>query len=309
MMERFTFLLVMVISGGALYAQTPMLTDAMMTPRKDLGAGIFYGYDSWTNYWEGTLKRDNGNIGTLTTQSASWMGVYGINSKVTVIGMLPYVWTKPSGGTLAGQKGIQDLTLAGKYNFLTKEVGSNRFSAFVLGSFSAPMSNYTPDFLPMSIGLASKNFSSRLTLNYVVKQTWYATASGAYTWRSNITLDRPSYYADQFYSTDQVDMPNTFDFIVRAGYQKETWTAELYFTQQNTLGGGDIRRQDMPFPSYKMNYSKVGASLLWMVPKFKNLALRAWGGYTVAGRNVGQSVSVMTGFMYTFHFGKQTTTE
>ena len=61
---------------GCLRAQTPMITDGMMTPKKDLGNGLFYGFDTWKNYWEGTLQRDNQNIGTLTTQAATWMGVY-----------------------------------------------------------------------------------------------------------------------------------------------------------------------------------------------------------------------------------------
>jgi len=291
---------IILFSWGWLEAQTPMLTDGLMVPKKDLGNGFFYGHDSWKNYWEGSLKRDNQNIGTITTQSISWMGVYGLSDKVTLIATLPYVWTNASSGVLHGMKGLQDLTVAAKYNFLKKDFGQSSLKFFALGVFSLPMSNYTPDFLPLSIGMGCKNLTGRFTSTYSFKQKWQLTASGAYTWRSNVYLDRPSYYTNgQMYYTNEVQMYDQLDFIVRSGYYQPTWHAELFYTQQNTLGGGDIRRQDAPFSSNQMNYSKVGASFLWNVPQVKNLAARVWGSYTVAGRNVGQSTSVIAGMMYT----------
>jgi hypothetical protein len=286
-------------------AQTPLLTDGLMVPRKDLGIGFFYGNDQWKNYWEGTLKRSNGNIGTVTTQSVTWMGAYGLSDKVSLIATLPYIWTKSSSGTLHGQQGFQDVTLAAKYNFYHKEFGENSLKFFALGSYSMPVTNYETDFLPLSIGLGSTNLSGRLTGTYSLKNKWYATGSGAYTWRSNIWIDRSSYFTNgQLYFSDEVQMYNVFDFIFRTGYNHGPWSAEIYYTQQNTLGGGDIRRQDMPFASNRMNYSKIGASVIWMVPRVKNLMFRAWGNYTVAGRNVGQSTTVTAGFMYAFHFSK-----
>ncbi len=286
-------------------AQTPIITDGIMIPKKNFGNGLFYGNDSWKNYWEGTLKRDNQNIGTIKTQSVTYMGVYGLKDRVTLIAVLPYVWTKASGGTLHSMQGLQDFTLAAKYHFLKKEWNQGQLNLFVLGAYSMPASNYTPDFLPLSIGMGCKNLSGRFTSTYSLKKVWNFTASGAYTWRSNITLDRSSYYTNgQLYYSNQVQMYDLFDFIVRAGYHQPKWHAELYYTQQNTLGGGDIRRQDMPFASNQMNYSKVGASFLWHVPHVKNLLARAWGGYTVAGRNVGQSTSVMAGLLYHINFSK-----
>ncbi|MBS1507105.1 MAG: transporter [Bacteroidetes bacterium] len=276
----------------------------MMSP-KNFCTGLFYGNDSWKNYWEGSLKRDNQNIGTLTTQNITWMGVYGVNSKVSVLAMLPYVWTKASGGTLHGMQGLQDLTVGAKYNFLKKDIGSDQLNFYALGLFSMPVTNYTPDFLPLSIGLGSKNLSARFTSSYRLKKVWKFSASGAYTYRSNITLDRPSYYTNgQLYFTNEVQMFNLFDYVVRAGYHKSNWHAEVFYVQQNTLGGSDIRRQDMPFASNQMNFSKAGVSLLLDVPHVKNLTARCWSSYTLAGRNVGQSFSVMAGLMYNIPFSQ-----
>src|ERR1043165_2628658 len=81
-----------------LNAQT--LTDGLMMPKKNLCTGVIYSTDSWKNYWEGPLKRDNLNIGTITTNSAMWVGSYGLTEKINLIAMAPYVWTSSSGPTL-----------------------------------------------------------------------------------------------------------------------------------------------------------------------------------------------------------------
>jgi hypothetical protein len=304
-MKRILSIGIALFAFGALQAQTPLITDGLMMPAGDLGTGVYYGRDQWNHYWEGSLKRENGNIGTVTTQSAAFMGAFGVSDRVSLVVLLPYVWTEASGGTLHGMQGLQDVSFTAKYNFFKADIGKSNIKFFVVGTFSTPASDYNKDLLPLSIGLGSTNLSGRLTAAYSYNQSWYATASAAYTGRSNIELDRPSYYTNgRLYYTNEVEMPSQFDFIARAGYKKDFWHAELYYTQLNTLGGGDIRRQDAPFASNRMNASKVGASLMWSSPKLSNIALRAWGNYAVAGRNVGQSTSVMAGVMYFFHFSK-----
>jgi hypothetical protein len=296
-------LLLLFLFGNLSAALAQTVTDGLMMSKNAFCTGVLYGHDKWNNYWEGELKRDNQNIGSLTTQSVMWVGNYGITPKINVIAMLPYVWTKASGGTLHGMSGLQDVTIAAKYNFFTTLIGTGTFKTFGVLALSAPVTNYTPDFFPLSIGTATKNISWRLTTNYKFDQGIYVNASGAYTWKSNTTLDRPSYYTNnKLYLTDEVKMPNTFDFVVHVGYLKNGLQTEVFYTQQNTLGGSDIRRQDMPFVSNRMNFSKAGALVMYYLPKPKNLAVRASGSYTLAGRNVGQSINVMGGFLYTIHF-------
>ena len=50
-----------------------------------------------------------------------YVGNYGITDKINVIAMLPYVKTEASQGTMSSLEGIQDLTLAVKYNFFRKD--------------------------------------------------------------------------------------------------------------------------------------------------------------------------------------------
>ena len=52
-------------------AQTP--TDGLMMPAGNLCVVGMYSHDSWKNYWEGTLKRENLNLGTVTNQSVTAM--------------------------------------------------------------------------------------------------------------------------------------------------------------------------------------------------------------------------------------------
>ena len=265
-----------------------------------------YGKNTWKNYWEGTVIRDNGNIGTITTQSVTWMGTYGLSPKVNIIAMLPYISTKASAGTLHGMAGVQDLTVAVKYNFFKTKIDSSTFKAFIGLSYSNPLTNYSADFFPLSLGTSSKQLAWRLNLNYTLKQGWYVGGSAAYIWRSNVSLDRSTYYTnDQLYSSNEVYMPNMASTFFTIGYHKQALQVEANYVQQVVLGGSDIRKQDMPFVSNRTNSSTVNALVMYYLPKPKYLAVRASVGYTVAGRNVGQSTTIMAGLMYTFFFSKK----
>ncbi len=285
------------------FAQT--LTDGLMMPKKNICTGFMYMHDRWTDYWEGELKRDNGNIGHVTTQSLMWMGNYGITNKINVIATVPYVKTRASAGTLHGMEGLQDLSVGVKYNFFRKKFEKSAFSTFAVFNFTTPLSDYTPDFFPLALGTHTTNLTYRLTAHFKIEQGWFVNASGGYTWRSNTTLDRPSYHdGNEFVNSDEVKMPNMFDVFVSMGYHKGQLQAELNYIQQNTLGGGDIRRQDMPFVSNRMNMIKTGALVMFYLPKPQGLALRGSAHYTLAGRNAGQATTLMAGVLYTFKFYK-----
>ena len=292
----------LLLSSASLHAQT--IEDGLMMSKSRLCTGFLYTHDSWRRYWEGTLKRENGNIGTITTQSVTWFGNYGVTDRLNLIAMLPYVWTKASAGPLHGMRGSQDLTLAAKYALITTPVaGSGSLRAFLVGAVGTPTSHYTPDFLPLSIGLGSKRLSGRFTLSYHAERGWYANASTAYTRRANVKLDRPAYFADdRLYLSDRVAMPDVFDYVVSAGYVTKRVQIPISFSQQITLGGSDIRRQDMPFVSDRMDASRLDAVFIYFFATPKNLAVRLAAGYTLSGRNVGQSTTMTAGLLYTIPF-------
>src|SRR5690348_10297542 len=152
--------LVIGLCAASLGAQT--VEDGVLMPQGALGTGVLYAHESWSEYWEGTLKRDNGNIGTVTTQRITWMAGYGVTDRLSVMAMLPYVWTSASQGPLHGLHGLQDITLAAKYRLLSTPLAERgTLRALVVGVAGTPASHYTPDFLPLSIGLASPQVSGR----------------------------------------------------------------------------------------------------------------------------------------------------
>ena len=85
-------------------AQTEI--DGIMMEKHALCIGPMFGYSSWKNYWEGTLKRNNENLGTVSTTMYSIMGNYGITKKINLLFGIPYVKTKASAGQMRGMKGM-----------------------------------------------------------------------------------------------------------------------------------------------------------------------------------------------------------
>ena len=283
-------------------AQSP--DDGLLMPRRAVSAGVVYTHDSWDQYWEGQLKRSNGNIGTLTTQSVTYMAGYGVTDRLSVMATLPYVWTRASQGTLRGLSGFQDLAFAAKYRLLATPVAEHGvFNAFAVAAVAIPSSKYTPDFLPLSIGTNGRRASGRLTLNFQSTSAWFANASAAYTWCSNVRLDRGSYYTNgQLYTTNEVAMPNVFDYTLSAGYRRGRLLIPLSLMQQRTLGGGDIRRQDMPFVSNRMDFTRLDASAMYALKVPKDVMIRLGLGQVLNGRNVGQSTTFTSGVLYAFQF-------
>ncbi len=302
---RASFVLVILcLIGLALPLRAQTLDDGVLLRRRALGAGVLYTHESWSEYWEGTLQRFNGNIGTVSTQSVTWVAGYGVSDRLSVMAMLPYVWTRASQGPLHGMSGVQDVTFAAKYRVLaTPLTERGTLRAFMVGAAGIPASSYVPDFLPLSIGLASRRFSGRFTLNFQAHQGWFLNGSAAYTWRSNVKLDRPSYYTNgQLYLTNEVAMPDVLDYAVSAGFQRGRLCIPFSVSRQRTLGGGDIRRQDMPFVSNRMDFAKVDGLVMYDLPAPRELGIRIGTSRIVSGRNVGQATAVTGGLFYMFHF-------
>lgn len=287
------------LCAGSLSAQTDI--DGIMMAKRNLCSEITYGHSAWNHYWEGTFYRDNANLGTVSTSSVNIMSNYGITDRFNVMFGLPYISTKASAGTLHGLKGIQDLSLMAKYKFFEKEYKQMNFSAIAVAGVSAPMSNYTPDLLPLSIGLHSKNAIGRIILN-ASRGNLFATLSGSYMALSNIKLDRESYYTTELINSNIVNLPNKSMMQIRLGYRKDQLLLEAFADHFNTIGGFDIRKNDMPFASNNMDMTRVGANVKIPIPKTNGLGIAANTNYTLAGRNVGRSFGYAAGLFYIAEF-------
>jgi hypothetical protein len=302
MKQLLPLLLILGVLGGA---KAQSLTDGIFMDKQYLCVAAVYNHDAWDQYWEGALLRKNGNIGTLTTQSTVLMANYGLFNKVNLIAMLPVVWTNASGGTLASQRGLQDLTLAVKYKAFETGLLGGKFSAQVVAGGSLPTTNYVADYLPLSIGLHSKTLFGRGILHYAGAKHLTFLLSGTFIGRSNVTIDRTSYYTTQQIYSTEVKMPNAAQFAFRGGYYSFRWGAELLAEHNATLGGFDIRRQDMPFLSNNMDATRVGAQAFYRLPFLADLQVIGTVMQTVQGRNVGKSLTWSAGFTKFFGFAKK----
>lgn len=292
----------LITTSTKVICQTDM--DAIMMTKNNFCTGIMYNNNSWNNYWEGTFKRSNANLGTVSSQVIGVMGNYGIKDNLNVLFSLPYISTKTSASYLKGQNGLQDLTLTIKWMPIEKKLGKGDFSLYGLGAISVPTSNYVADFLPMSIGMQSTASSVRLMMDYQEKNL-FVTGSAAYIIRNQVTIDRTAYYTTQLVYSNQVWMPNMANFNIRAGYRSSKWIAEAVADITQTNGGFDIRKNDMPFLSNQMNATRIGANVKYTFTSIQGLSLIGNSMFTVAGRNMGQTTSLSAGVFYIVDFTKK----
>ncbi|MES2881212.1 MAG: hypothetical protein V4676_03620, partial [Bacteroidota bacterium] len=292
----------------SLSSQAQTEFDAIMMNKNQFCSGFMYMHSSWDNYWEGTLKRINENLGTVTTQSVMYMANYGITDKLNVMAGAPYVFTKASAGTMAGMSGVPDVSLFVKYIPFQKKLGKGKLTMYAIGGFSTPITDYVVDFLPLSIGLGSTNFTGRAMIDYNINRIT-VTGSAAYIRRGNVKLDRTSYYDTELHLTNEVKMPDAAQYQLRTGYRGRYLIAEALLTNWTTLGGFDMTRNNMPFPSNRMNATMVGVNLKYTLKAHTNLSLLAGANTTLRGRNMGKANAFNAGVFYAFYFNKKASTK
>lgn len=301
LMKKYILILAIFIAKQSV-AQTEI--DGLMMNKKLFCAGALYGTSSWKNYWEGTFKRENLNLGNVTANTFLIDGNYGIKDNLNILFNAQYIKTKASAGQLAGQKGLQDLAIYAKWVPYEIELKGGTFGIIGIGGFSIPMSNYTPDLLPLSIGLKSRTVTARLMVDYQ-KNNWFGTASGSYTYRGNVKLDRYSYYTTEMHYSNMVQIPNAINLNIRGGYRSDTWVIEAYANKWKCTSGFDITKNNMPFVSNKMNATTVGLHLKYTTKFVNGLEIIADASTTTAGRNVGQTKAINAGLFYIMNFAKK----
>jgi len=302
----YRIILVFLLSFSIKVSSAQTDVDGLMMGKKNLCGGLVYGYGSWTNYWEGQNLRDNANLGTVSSQSAWAMANYGITDKINFIAMMPYISNKASAGTLIGAKGLQDISALLKWEFFGKAFGKNYVSLLAFAGYSTPLTNYVADYLPLSIGMHSSNTMGRIMLD-VQRGKWYATASTNYISRSNVTIDRDAYYTTKMIYSNQVEMPNMMGYNVRLGYRKDAdLVLEAVLDGLNTIGGYDMRKNEMPFLSNKMDVARIGINVKLPIPIVDGLSFTGNTMHTIAGRNMGKSTMFMAGILFQTDFAKTT---
>ena len=239
----------------------------------------------------------------VSSQSVMYGANYGVTGRLNVMVSAPYVWTKSTAGTLHSSRGVQDISLFVKWKPVLYSSGKNKISLIVVGGFSTPVTNYQIDYLPLTLGLGSTNLTSRAMAEFQHRR-FTISGSATYIWRSNVKIDRTSYYDTQMHLTNDVKMPDASQYQLRTGYRGRYLLAEALVTNWTTLGGFDITRNNMPFPSNRMNMTTMGASIKYTLKQATHLSLLGGVNYTIAGRNFGQANGFNAGVLYAFYLNK-----
>lgn len=302
----FITIFVVLATLSKIEAQTP--SDALMMKKNELCIAAMYQHDTWDHYWEGTLLRENLNIGTLTRTNIIPMIAYGITERLNVIISLPYVSTSASGGQQAGVSGFQDFSIFAKYKAINLEKVSGSFQAFATLGYSLPSTSYLSDYMPLHLGLGTNELSARAIMKYEHKSGLYLRGSFAYLYRTTTEAERNYYYTDKGIYTSTMDVPNTtvLDGALGAWLFGRSIQLEVGAVKNTAQSGDDIRRQNAPQPTNKMNMSNVNASLRFFPKFFKGLSIIT--GYTqvLEGRNIGKSTILTGGLTYQFMTKNQT---
>jgi len=294
------FLILSTISQTAGKAQTP--SDALMMDKNELCIALLYQNDKWDEYWEGTLLRDNQNIGVLTRNTFMPMVAYGVTKKFNIIASLPYVETEASRGQMVGASGLQDFGIFVKYLLYELKKESGSLVTFISGGFSLPVSSYLSDYMPFSLGLGTQEFSLRGILKYEHKSGIYLRGSYAYLHRTTTEAERDYYYADGSHYTTTMDVPNasTFDIALGGWLLNKSIQLEVGYLQQSALSGDDIRRQNAGQPTNKMDMTSGNARLRYFPTILKGTSIMAGYSEVFSGRNIGKSSIISGGITYQF---------
>lgn len=299
MLKRMIAMGMAVFCGAGAFAQTA--NDGFSMKKGEICLVAGYGQSSWDEYWEGTLLRDNPNLGTFKSKSIMPMLGYGISDKLNIFASLPYVSTSSTAGYMSGMKGIQDLSIDAKYKLLKKPGKSGTFYTFVAAGFSLPASNYVPDHLPFSIGLGAKTANARVIAHYEHKSHLFATVQTGYVLKSKISTDRQSYYNDGQVNSNEMPVPDVWDGAVRLGFNNQRLRVDAHYNWMVSTSGSDIRWNDMPYPFNRMNAQWIGVQGLFWIPGVKGLAVHGSADQVINGRNVGKAFMWSAAVQYVFN--------
>jgi hypothetical protein len=316
-MLRILLLLIVVSSCFAFArqasAQTP--TDGIMMSKGEICFGANYIHESWDEYWEGTLLRENGNIGTFTRTTLMPMVALGITDKLNILAQAPWVSTEASGGQLLGVSGFSDFGIFLKAQAFNMTLGPGKLAFNPTVGFGFAMSNYLEDYAPFSLGLGCPDFTLRANLQYKLNMGVYVRGTYAYNVRGTATIEREYYYTTHGIYSDKVDVPNAFNYTATIGawLLNNSLNVDITYDGQTTDGGHDIRQQDVGFPSNKMNFNRLGAFAHYYFNFLPGLGVLGGVNQVQDGRNVGKAMSYYAGVTYQFQlFNKameETTTE
>lgn len=136
----------------------------------------------------------------------------GVSKKVNIIASLPFIHTKASGVTQAGQSGLQDLSISAKIDWVQKQVFPGRLLFLTNAHFARPVGNYLSDYMPFSVGGGAPELGLRGIGGYKMDNGLVFRAALAYIWRGQTEVERDYYYQDGSVYSPFMNVPNVVNF-------------------------------------------------------------------------------------------------
>src|SRR6185295_13385755 len=131
---------------------------------------------------------------------------------------------------------------------------------------------------------------------------FYVDLRGSYTYRSNIPNIHRDFYYDQgqAYYTNEVTVPDLFDWAGAVGFSNKKLLAEVSYQSYSCFGGSDMRTWDPGFPTNNMNGSVIAGRFDYYFSKPRGLNTSLNAGYTLTGSNIGKSTYIGLAVNYIF---------
>jgi hypothetical protein len=264
------------------------IIDGFMRGAGNTTVALSYSHESYSTYFVGSRPSTNTAFGTITTQSVNLFAAAGLTDYLDVVVALPYISATPSMGTLASQKGLQDISFYLKARPYQIDMGKlGKLSSILAAGISTPLSDYIADF-PIAIGHLSTNLDGRAVVHYQSTFGAFATVQGGYIRRSSIHIDR---------FDEPVAVPDVWDWSAKAGFGSKHFYLDAWINRQIARSGTNIGA-GVPFPSNAVSYTRAGYTLYAPIPHFPKAGVSFGMGFTLNGTNIGKATRYSVGLVY-----------
>lgn len=285
------------------FSQKP--TDHIFVPKHYLVPDISFELANFKNYWEVKYLRDNQTVGKVMRTEVRPTLTYGITDRMNVYASLPFIQKeskKPNGGFLDEAHGMQDLSLAVKYQVLEKNINDNRFSVSSALGLSFRPTKYSSDLGFYNLGTGAPELSIRGIAAYTLKNNIYFRGGGAYLLhgRAKTYADSYFYINDVVYSS-KMYVPDAVHIEAATGLWalKNKLRVELNYSGYKSLGGDSIRSYTSPKPTNRVNYDKIEALAQYFISH--NIGIKAHYSTVVNGLNTPQWNAFGGGIVFKFN--------
>jgi hypothetical protein len=270
------FVLALVIVALVPATVSAMDLDGYMWPKGHGAAAISFTSQSYDEFWAGTTKVSDPGVGKVDTESWTLWVVHGVSDRLNLVANLPYISTESDGTGGFGQSALQDLSLMGKYRFLT--VGSSARSDFI-----------------GALGIRT------IASNYEIQNSVVDIGDGTADWLARFIYQL---HMSRFHLTQSIgwdrrggDAPNGRPIYTVIGTSWKPIIIDAFYQRLDARGGTDIG-SGAPFPSNKEELERAGLKVWGRVSD--SLGLSAMYFTTLSGRNTGDASGLAVGVDYSY---------